>query len=56
MWVGFVEQIEEGKGRSIPEGFQNLAIGRSVQEVITFCSIGGVDKQLQNQVMRADRL
>ena len=46
----------EGKERSIPEEFQNLAIERSVQEAITFCSIGGRTNQLQNQVIQTDRL
>jgi len=41
-WVrGYFLRRGEKERRSIPEEFQNLAIERSVQEAITFCSIGG---------------
>jgi len=42
----------EGEERSMPEEFQNLAIGGTVKEVITFCSIGEGTNQLQNRVIQ----
>ena len=41
-----------GEERSMPEEFQNPDLGRTVQEVIIFCSTGGITNQLQNRVMQ----
>jgi len=48
--------LRRGEKRSILEEFQNLAIRRTVKEVITFWPIGGRTNQLQNQVIQTDRL